>query len=84
MCVQFAEAACGDATAMLSGSIDSPFDTSRSVPPLVSLLGLCLEMVFSQMCFVNFSIFGKIEVPKLSPSKVKKLTVVLVMPTNPK
>lgn len=35
-CVQFAEAACGDATVMLNGAIAAPFDTSRSVPPLPS------------------------------------------------
>lgn len=36
ICVQFAEAACGDATVMLNGAIAAPFDTSRSVAPTPS------------------------------------------------
>lgn len=31
VCVQFAEAACGDATVMLNGAVPAPFDTLRSV-----------------------------------------------------
>lgn len=81
LCVQFAEAACGGATVMLNGSVDPPFDTSRSVPPLVRLLSLWLEREFPQKSFLHFSVFGSIEAPKL---KVAKLTVVLATPDNSK
>lgn len=81
LCVQFAEAASGGATVMLSGSIDPPFNASRSVPLLVNLLRL---LWFSQLCFPDFSIFGSVEVPRLAHPRVGKLTVVLVTPENPR
>lgn len=34
LCVQFAQAASGNATVMLNGSVSTPFNSSRSVPPL--------------------------------------------------
>lgn len=39
--------------------------------------------MFSDTCPVVFSIFGSIEVPKLEPAKVRKLTVVLVKAAPP-
>lgn len=84
LCVQFAEAACGGATVMLNGAIEAPFDPKRSVPRPLNLLRSWLEMAFSHMGSLHFSVFGSAEVPNLSPAKVRKLTVVLAMPINPK
>lgn len=84
LCVQFAEAACGGATVMLNGAIEAPFDPRRSVPRPLNLLRSWLEMAFSHMGSLHFSVFGSAEVPNLSPAKVRKLTVVLAMPMNPK
>lgn len=39
-----------------------------------------MEMAFSETRSVIFSVFASIEVPNLNSAKVKKLTVVLVVP----
>lgn len=79
--MQFAEAACGGAAVMLNGSIERPFDPSRSVPPPPT--NLLRWWPLSHVRFAHFSVFGSVEVPRLSPAKIKKLTVVLATPTSP-
>uniref|UniRef100_A0AAX7T851 ADP-ribosyl cyclase/cyclic ADP-ribose hydrolase n=1 Tax=Astatotilapia calliptera TaxID=8154 RepID=A0AAX7T851_ASTCA len=88
----FADVACGDVTAMLSGSIDTPFNPTRKKAPAESGSGrgICcnrLEDSTKDMLWKTArdnNIFASIEVVRFQASRIKSLNVVMVLQQNAK